>query len=112
MYTRVNDGGDDMMMTVVGNQVDPSLRIMAMMASWMTLRLWCLARMKRRWPMMMMRWCQGLRALWQERIGCPCGVFLCTGTLAPVYGKSNTWAHRQDRWSGGQGLMTVVNGDI
>ena len=34
------------MMTVVDNQVDPSIGIMA---RWMTLRLWCLARMERKW---------------------------------------------------------------
>ena len=85
-YTGVNGGGDDMIMIVVGNQVEPSMRIIAMMARWMTLRLLCLAQMKQRWPMMMMmQWCQGLRAPWQERIGCPSGVSQCSPTLALVY---------------------------
>ena len=47
---RVNAGGDDMIMPAVNNQVEPSMRIMAMMARWMTLRLSCLAQMKQRWP--------------------------------------------------------------
>ena len=74
------------------------MRIMAMMARWMTLRLSCLAQMKQSWLMMMMMfWCQGLRAPLQERSE----VSQCSPTLALVYGKSNTWAHRQDQWSGG-----------